>query len=68
MAVLNLGFKGISFFKKIFFSDIPGYSLNTLHTLTVRHCFFPAIAFGFVKVNLVGKGIFVVGCVDRGHV
>ena len=37
MAVLNLGFKGISFFKKIFFSDIPGYSLNTLHTLTLRH-------------------------------
>ena len=27
----------ISFFKKIF-SNIPGCSLNTLHTLTVRHC------------------------------
>ena len=38
MAVLNFRLQGNKLFKKTFFSDIPWYSLNTLHSLTVRHC------------------------------
>ena len=36
MAVLNFRLQGNKLFQKNF-SDIPGYSLNTLDTLTVRH-------------------------------